>query len=583
MSRYLQNEVVDDSEPERDELRYKERFGQEGRIKRAPNAEPPSVIDGDDTVNGRGTMNASMMNRKTLLNSDQQRNKPLVIQEIPNDIPSDDTHSATEEDEPKVSLAQFAYRSTTSTNQTTTAIARPGLSRQASSASSINIDTKRPKKRTHRFADAFSDAELARISKCVSCDTRWTARKSVPQKMLHIHACAKKKFLSDETIKARLRKEIDSCMPESTVNKGKGKAVEPQTFLEEMVAETIPRKKARRVEAEPTVKMLSQTRELILERAKAVISSASSSTIDQEPLFHTQAMGSSQFSPPSSTQAFGASKIGKTHLPKRTLFNHHADADIAPPSPPAFAPSRLGCAMNSEQVLLSKHLPSYPLDIRSNASKHSRTRSPGTPTWSPLSTPAENTSDLMYTSTSDWGQINDDAFLHYHPEVRYLSNDIPSTPQEVTPSHKQVKHSPDPSKGTPSKTRTSSPKKNTPSLKQINHPSTVTTPKTTVKSQTIVKPVKVRGKAQRTFVDQSPENLESKLKEKIMQDTTLHLRVLRYEPIHFDLFLQLMLGDSHSNATEKERVLLRSVLDKQAIHFYGSERTKRRRPRRKSS
>lgn len=65
------------------------------------------------------------------------------------------------------------------------------------------------------------------------------------------------------------------------------------------------------------------------------------------------------------------------------------------------------------------------------------------------------------------------------------------------------------------------------------------------------------------------DNWELKIRSMIIEDNILHQRILRYEPIHFDVFFQL--------ATEQDlpsrglRIKLRSLLDKLAINFYGAD------------
>ncbi|KAM5532277.1 hypothetical protein V8D89_014035 [Ganoderma adspersum] len=76
--------------------------------------------------------------------------------------------------------------------------------------------------------------------------------------------------------------------------------------------------------------------------------------------------------------------------------------------------------------------------------------------------------------------------------------------------------------------------------------------------------------------DISQEDLNAKLKEAILKDQVLHLRILRYEPVHFDIFMQLA---ADVGVTEKKTRLkgkVRTFLDQKAIHFYGAEPTKSR-------
>src|SRR6185369_9504780 len=91
-----------------------------------------------------------------------------------------ETQAAGDDDDdtsPALNLARFVYlRGLSSSKQ---AVPRPVVPPEAPDNA-----TKRPVKRkpTHRFADEFSDADLARLRKCVSCHIQWTARKTAKQK-----------------------------------------------------------------------------------------------------------------------------------------------------------------------------------------------------------------------------------------------------------------------------------------------------------------------------------------------------------------------------------------------------------------
>ncbi|KAG6833898.1 hypothetical protein H0H87_007909 [Tephrocybe sp. NHM501043] len=188
--------------------------------------------------------------------------------------------------------------------------------------------------------------------------------------------------------------------------------------------------------------------------------------------------------------------------------------------------------------------------------KITKRSSPERPNASPPRRRSRFSPDQRY-SPSNFEQDDDDVFLHFDPEFDQPPSNIPSTLQSKgnstlvkTPRSKIVRNSPP---------RTTSISK------------TKTTPSKRFKSPT-------KGKKQN---DETIESLEARMKEKIIRHSNLHLRILRYEPIHFDIFLRLMLGDIQelASATEKQKTQLRSVLDKLAIHFYGADAswTKRRR------
>ncbi|KAG6880367.1 hypothetical protein C0992_007778 [Termitomyces sp. T32_za158] len=371
MARSYQNDVVDDSEPEREELRLQERCerkrGLKDRIQYQNFKDPLAVADLHDNnfTNGQGHTNAS--SSKVSL---ELTNIPL-----PQGTSGRDTHTTdniqnnTEEDELKISLARFAYPGTMAMKKSSITSTR--LSRQASASGSVGESQLPAKKLTHRFAAHFSDSNLKKVMKCVSCDISWTTRKGVTQKMIHIQSCAKKKGLTDETVQVLLRKEIESYVADSASHRSKetGESVDPQTLFEGVVAETAPKKKARRKEVLETVKTISRTRDTILERARAIIMTTSSSGHNdgQDSSLHTQILGASgshdNNTLPPPTQAFGNSALAQARQTTRKLF----DCDVesldtesclggTPSDSSTFAPSRLGSHLS----------PRRPLDLSAN-------------------------------------------------------------------------------------------------------------------------------------------------------------------------------------------------------------------------
>ena len=59
--------------------------------------------------------------------------------------------------------------------------------------------------------------------------------------------------------------------------------------------------------------------------------------------------------------------------------------------------------------------------------------------------------------------------------------------------------------------------------------------------------------------------LEEKLKASIVADEELHLRILRYEPIHLNVFLE-MIADVKMRKDEKVKIT-KGTLDKLVSHF----------------
>jgi len=64
------------------------------------------------------------------------------------------------------------------------------------------------------------------------------------------------------------------------------------------------------------------------------------------------------------------------------------------------------------------------------------------------------------------------------------------------------------------------------------------------------------------------EELESRLLQIIRSDKELHLRILRYEPIQFDDFVQM--ATMNGLPARGLKLTLWQFLDKQGINFYGA-------------
>ena len=178
----------------------------------------------------------------------------------------------------------------------------------------------------HQFSADFSDAELAKLDKCVSCNVRWTMRKTAAQKIKHVQSCAKKHSFNDETIRFLIRKDIESVMGDvsrTTDKKGKGKASvrsvqspTPKTFYEHVVTDAAPKKKGRRVEAGETVRSVASTRNAILGRARVVLDSIPSESrteLGSDLPVYLPTCSAGNGLPMPSTQPFGKSALALKH------------------------------------------------------------------------------------------------------------------------------------------------------------------------------------------------------------------------------------------------------------------------------
>lgn len=268
------------------------------------------------------------------------------------------------EEENRMALNRFVYQNS-SRSQSTASLSR---------TSSIVAPKKKPgcNAGQHRFAADFSNAELARLARCVCCRIGWTTRKGVAQKMVHVQSCAKKNAFTDETVKILIRQEVDKATAESQVAdaKGKSKAINPEnlhtrapkTHMEDIIQGPEPKRRGRRPEV-PTLKNGMETRDENLDRARVILGNHTlPNTRDNG--FQTQQFGPSRLidrlgrDPGSwdvnpATQAFGESELRKRQALSVVLgatTRKHSISDvepasfnegIMPPSTQNFGPSKL--------------------------------------------------------------------------------------------------------------------------------------------------------------------------------------------------------------------------------------------------
>lgn len=173
----------------------------------------------------------------------------------------------------------------------------------------------------HRFAIDFTDDDLSRILKCVSCGDRWTVRKGATAKMRHIQSCAKKNGINDEIVKRLIRAELEA--PEEPVPRQKPKPSGVTNTLFEDTLGDPGKTKGKRKQAQRTTTLHNpaENREAILAKARSLLKEPeimnlsqdeelmdllkkSDSTMDRIQMFDSRA-------PPPATQEFGRSKLGK--------------------------------------------------------------------------------------------------------------------------------------------------------------------------------------------------------------------------------------------------------------------------------
>jgi hypothetical protein len=265
---------------------------------------------------------------------------------------------------------------------------RPGPSPKRSSTvieSSANAPPKRKTAVKHQFSVDFSHVELAKLTKCVSCNAQWTTRKTAAQKIKHVQSCAKKHSFNDETIRFLIRKEIDSVV--EYVGKASDKTRKrkasvppahspvPRTFYEHVVTDAAPRKKGRRAEASESVRSVITTRNAILDRARVVLDSVSEyptevgiSSPVQMPSIGIDSFGHGNH-PTSSTQPFGQSALSKKHrtdtryiLAGSSRSPSSSEEGSVLPATQAFVPSKFSSATRRPHELFKPRGDALPSD-----------------------------------------------------------------------------------------------------------------------------------------------------------------------------------------------------------------------------
>ena len=175
----------------------------------------------------------------------------------------------------------------------------------------------------HRFTTDFTDDELSRVLKCVSCGNRWTVRKGAIAKMRHIQSCAKKNGFNDEDIRTLIRAELEAPEGPKPQKKPKSSGV-TNTLLEDTLGDTgATKNKRKQAQQTTTLRDPAENREAIRAKAEAILKSKgtkirdlyqepelvdifkkSDSTMDRIQMFDFS-------NPPPATQEFGRSKLGK--------------------------------------------------------------------------------------------------------------------------------------------------------------------------------------------------------------------------------------------------------------------------------
>ncbi|KAJ3821685.1 hypothetical protein F5880DRAFT_1580271 [Lentinula raphanica] len=490
---------------------------------------------------------------------------------------------------PELKLARFAHISAKPAPLRKPKPA-PSLSVRAmstSSGASRSIPAKKAITQSvvQRLSDRFSTDSFSRLLICVCCDLSWTTRKSVPQKLSHMKTCAKKHGIQDDTLIEMVRKGIEELPPQTESKLPESAA--PKTFFDEVMNNAAPKKRHRRQEVPNTVRDIGEMRDTIMLKARTVVAQADSNirVLREYRIGGHLSDGDSSGFLPCSTPRFGQSSLaGRAGLQARSMFHENGGspgstaANSPPPTPPrlllpSIPISSHGTDKEASQMVIDTTSTDLVTPSTPAKNKHSPVRAPFTPppphlvylssssnqttpnisntTRIPISPPLtpspqksvsstfspDSPEERFYPSDDEARQYMDDAYLHYEPK-----HNLPSTPYS--------KQSPI---ATPSPIRPSK-KSKTP----CHSPTTRRRERTNARERDV----------DETWIED--------LKTKILEDEALHLRILRLEPIHFDVFL-LKVGSTYQQSSGKLRSHLREFLDKQGINFYGAESMGRQR------
>lgn len=272
----------------------------------------------------------------------------------------------------RTELNRFVYSSLPGANS------KPSSSRSSSVTSHFfrmppSEGTKKANKTAHAKEQyttlvGFSEKQLVPLRKCVSCNVAWTTRKTVAQKVSHIKTCSRKAKFSEETLKVLILKELETLPPpeEATKTKGKRKKTQPiedappKTFLEEVVDDAqLQRQKKRKAAVSSSVKSMTETRDVILDKARQLLHPPVRSCppeISMPPPPSTQAFGQSKLESgpsrfdignfdqgPQPTQVFGKSTLAERFVAGSSTAGLFSADDL--PSTQVFGASRLGSAL----------------------------------------------------------------------------------------------------------------------------------------------------------------------------------------------------------------------------------------------
>jgi hypothetical protein len=170
--------------------------------------------------------------------------------------------------------------------------------------------------KAYQLAPDFSDAYLARMTRCVCCDIPWRTSKTAAVKMRHVLSCAKQHGIDNSTLEFAIRNEIERLSVDTFEGDGPQKVLLPSseaqnTLFEDLVTSTTSKKKARPQATRSSVTIASLARKATLDRARVILEQRSSTLADphlDHDINMQSALDDDEFSP--GTQKFAPSKLG---------------------------------------------------------------------------------------------------------------------------------------------------------------------------------------------------------------------------------------------------------------------------------
>ncbi|KAF9464414.1 hypothetical protein BDZ94DRAFT_1321063 [Collybia nuda] len=618
----IRDEVVDDSEPEREEIRKRERTvknlkssGHTSGLELPAAYEVFEITDEEecddlvrpvhtnfDLTSGSNALTSSLLPtpfrpspflgttpiisaslKVPRILSTTLQSHSLALHNEDHEVPS--SNNAWSDENPKLDVAHFAYLCPV----------KPGPSRVGSGSGAVATEDRpvRQKRPTlmHRFSSDFSDADLTKLKKCVSCEVNWTTRKTGSQKILHIQSCGKKNALTDETIRVLIQKEIDTTAMEKKNKLTHVPSIRP-TFFEDTVSDAARKKKGRHLETIETVQSVHAVRNILLDRARAVLGPPGdlAQSNDDLGIVHTQSLGvefpgDNGLIP--ATQGFGRSALGrvssKSILSWSTDLSHEGDdsnTNIIPVTQ-TLAPSNLGGFIRVMQGETSRP-GTEDTQALAQSAFFDRPRSSGLLNAKNISARDLDVSQTLRGSNERTLSIPHGAYNLGDAKGTYAHKNLDGVDGLVNgwdDDETNLRLEP----STESAIQYTNAKYQSEHF--TNEVSTASRGQKKKSSQTSKSPVGVtslpsataRGSFRKTKEEkeQDDDKWEVAMKERLVRDHNLHLRILRYEPIHFDIFLKLA-SDKGIN-TGRFKTRLRAFLDKQAINFYGADFSGRRR------